>query len=166
MWTAIQLVRPSLKLVLLIIQVQVRTWLSSSRVQLTTSLSIWKTPASTVYGLSVLLGRSVLKARRRPIGVGFKTVYCDLSVAKFSAFALVANRLIAAAAQLRPAKGRQTRAGFDRRLHLTLLILFSFFDSNEASLARRAASLCQESVPRLPLPFNDADEVSCRARSH
>src|SRR5438094_9069583 len=30
-------------------------------------------------------------------------------------------------------------------------------------LARRGASLCKESIPRLPLPFNDADEVSCRA---
>src|SRR6266498_4239254 len=30
-------------------------------------------------------------------------------------------------------------------------------------LARRGASLCKESIPRLPLPFNVADEVSCRA---
>src|SRR2546429_9051294 len=43
------------------------------------------------------------------------------------------------------------------------LVAITSFDSNEASLARRGASLCQEPVLRLPLPFNDADEVSCRA---
>src|SRR5881227_2313852 len=50
------------------------------------------------------------------------------------------------------------------RGRLTLVAITSF-DSNEASLARRGASLCQEPVLRLPLHFNDADEVSCRARA-
>src|SRR5947208_7844107 len=43
------------------------------------------------------------------------------------------------------------------------LVAITAFDSNEASLARRGASLCQEPILRLPSPFNDADEVSCRA---
>src|SRR5947208_14875274 len=43
------------------------------------------------------------------------------------------------------------------------LVAITAFDSNEASLARRGASLCQEPILRLPSLFNDADEVSCRA---
>src|SRR5436305_13974619 len=50
------------------------------------------------------------------------------------------------------------------RGRLTLVAITSF-DSNEASLARRGASLSEEPVLRLPLPFNDTDEVSCRARA-
>src|SRR6266404_1899131 len=44
------------------------------------------------------------------------------------------------------------------------LVGINYFDSNEAALARRGASLSRSRFPcDILLPFNDADEVSCRA---
>src|SRR5476649_958202 len=51
------------------------------------SLSIWKCPASTVYGAFTLVGRSVLKLRILSVGVGLKSVYWLLSSAMADAAA-------------------------------------------------------------------------------
>src|SRR5215203_2288614 len=56
-----------------------RSTLLRSSVQLTTSASTRNAPASTVIGLSPLVGRSTLKARHNATGVGLKRVKRDLS---------------------------------------------------------------------------------------